>query len=206
MQTDTALLSVDQALIFAIFGLAMVAFVWGRLRYDVVALTALVAAVLVGVVKTDDAFMGFSQSAVITVALVLVLSRALQDSGVIDRLAGPLERLSDRPLAFMAALTGIAALLSGFMNNVGALALLMPVALSLSKRPSQVLMPLSFGTILGGLTTLIGTPPNIIVSNYREQITGEPFGLWWAGLLIAAVVLLRAMPQGITSRFFRGKL
>ena len=129
MQTDTALLSVDQALIFAIFGFAMVAFVWGRLRYDVVALTALVAAVLVGVVKADDAFMGFSQSAVITVALVLVLSRALQDSGVIDHLAGPLERLSDRPLAFMAALTGIAALLSGFMNNVGALALLMPVVM-----------------------------------------------------------------------------
>ena len=64
------------------------------------------------------------------------------------------------------------------MNNVGALALLMPVAISLSKRPSQILMPLSFGTILGGLTTLIGTPPNIIVSNYREQITGEPFGLF----------------------------
>ena len=190
MQTDTALLSVDQALIFAIFGLAMVAFVWGRLRYDVVALTALVAAVLVGVVKADDAFMGFSQSAVITVALVLVLSRALQDSGVIDRLAEPLERLSDRPLAFMAALTGIAALLSGFMNNVGALALL---------------MPLSFGTILGGLTTLIGTPPNIIVSNYREQITGEPFGLFafspvggvlaFAGLVFLLLVGWRLIPQ-----------
>ena len=205
MQTDTALLSVDQALIFAIFGLAMVAFVWGRLRYDVVALTALVAAVFVGVVKAEDAFMGFSQSAVITVALVLVLSRALQDSGVIDRLAGPLELLSDRPLAFMAALTGIAALLSGFMNNVGALALLMPVALSLSKRPSQVLMPLSFGTILGGLTTLIGTPPNIIVSNYREQITGEPFGLFafspvggvlaFAGLVFLLLVGWRLIPQ-----------
>ena len=99
MQTDTALLSVDQALIFAIFGFAMVAFVWGRLRYDVVALTALVAAVLVGVVKADDAFMGFSQSAVITVALVLVLARALQDSGAIDRFAGLLG-LSDRLPAF----------------------------------------------------------------------------------------------------------
>lgn len=178
MQTDTAILTVNQAAIFAIFGLTMISFVWGRIRYDVVALTALVAAVLLGVVQSNDAFMGFSQSAVITVAMVLIISKAIQNSGVIDRLAAPLESVSDRPLLFMAMLTGIAALLSGFMNNVGALALLMPVAISLSKRPSQILMPLSFGTILGGLTTLIGTPPNIIVSNYREQITGEPFGLF----------------------------
>ena len=205
MQTDAAILTVNQAIIFAIFGLAMISFVWGRIRYDVVALTALVAAVLLGVVQSSDAFIGFSQSAVITVAMVLIISRAIQDSGVIDRLAGPLESVSDRPLLFMAMLTGIAALLSGFMNNVGALALLMPVAISLSKRPSQILMPLSFGTILGGLTTLIGTPPNIIVSNYREQITGEPFGLFafspvggvlaFVGLIFLLLVGWRLIPR-----------
>ena len=106
-------------------------------------------------------------------------------------------------LAFMAALTGVAALLSGFMNNVGALALLMPVALTLSKKPSQILMPLSFGTILGGLTTLIGTPPNIIVSNYREQITGEPFGLFAfspVGGVLAFVGLVFLLCIGTGSR------
>ena len=87
MQTDAAILTVNQAIIFAIFGLAMISFVWGRIGYDVVALTALVADVLLGVVQSSDAFMGFSQSAVITVAMVLIISRAIQNSGVIDRLA-----------------------------------------------------------------------------------------------------------------------
>ena len=171
-------MTVDQTIMFAIFALAMIFFVWGRIRYDVVALSALVVAVVLGMVPSSEAFTGFSQGAVVTVVLVLIISAAIKDSGVIDRLASPLESVSDRPLLFMAMLTGIAALLSGFMNNVGALALLMPVAISLSKRPSLVLMPLSFGTILGGLATLIGTPPNIIVSNYRQQITGEAFGLF----------------------------
>ena len=171
-------MTVDQTIMFAIFALAMIFFVWGRIRYDVVALSALVVAVVLGMVPSSEAFTGFSQGAVVTVVLVLIISAAIKDSGVIDRLANPLESVSDRPLLFMAMLTGIAALLSGFMNNVGALALLMPVAISLSKRPSLVLMPLSFGTILGGLATLIGTPPNIIVSNYRQQITGEAFGLF----------------------------
>ena len=171
-------MTVDQTIMFAIFAMAMIFFVWGRIRYDVVALSALVVAVVLGMVPSSEAFTGFSQGAVVTVVLVLIISAAIKDSGVIDRLASPLESVSDRPLMFMAMLTGIAALLSGFMNNVGALALLMPVAISLSKRPSLVLMPLSFGTILGGLATLIGTPPNIIVSNYRQQITGEAFGLF----------------------------
>ena len=176
--TAIKIMTVDQTIMFAIFALAMIFFVWGRIRYDVVALSALVVAVVLGMVPSSEAFTGFSQGAVVTVVLVLIISAAIKDSGVIDRLANPLERVSDRPLLFMAMLTGIAALLSGFMNNVGALALLMPVAISLSKRPSLVLMPLSFGTILGGLATLIGTPPNIIVSNYRQQITGEAFGLF----------------------------
>ena len=171
-------MTVDQTIMFAIFAMAMIFFVWGRIRYDVVALSALVVAVVLGMVPSSEAFTGFSQGAVVTVVLVLIISAAIKDSGVIDRLANPLESVSNRPLLFMAMLTGIAALLSGFMNNVGALALLMPVAISLSKRPSLVLMPLSFGTILGGLATLIGTPPNIIVSNYRQQITGEAFGLF----------------------------
>ena len=203
-------MTIDQIIIFAVLGLSLVFFIWGRWRYDVVAFTALVVAVISGVVPTDAAFAGFGHSAVITVAAVLVISRTLQVSGVISIFANAVIRFAKGQGAQMTALSGLGALLSAFMNNVGALALLMPLALRLSERPSAVLMPLSFATILGGLVTLIGTPPNIIIATYRADVSGTAFGMFdfaFVGLPIAAVGLLfvlligwRLIPSDRSSR------
>lgn len=162
-----------QMLVFAILAATMALFLWGRFRHDIVALMALMACVVAGLIPAADAFAGFGHPAVITVAWVLVLSQGLQNTGAVDRLARAVLPRETGRLASMAALMGLGALLSGFMNNVGAMALLMPIAVQLSKRlglaPGQALMPLAFGTILGGMTTLIGTPPNLIVSDFREE-------------------------------------
>ena len=163
---------------FSILGGALVLFIWGRWRFDVVAFVCLMVGVLAGVVPFEDAYSGLGHPAVITVAAALVLSRGLQSSGLIDRLARGLTVFNQRPLLMIGALTVLAAVLSAFMNNVAALALLMPLALQSGLPPAQILMPLSFGSILGGLTTLIGTPPNIIIGSYRADGAGSPFGLF----------------------------
>lgn len=163
----------DQILILAILACTVGLFLWGRWRHDVVAAAALLACVAVGLVQADAAFAGFGHPAVITVACVLVLSRGLQSSGAVDALTRTVLPSKGGPMLSIAALTGLAALLSAFMNNVGALALLMPVAIQMARKqnlaPGQVLMPLAFGSILGGMTTLIGTPPNLIVASFRPQ-------------------------------------
>ena len=162
-----------QILVFAILTATMALFLWGRFRHDIVALLALMAGVVGGLVPVADAFAGFGHPAVITVACVLVLSQGLQNTGAVDWLARSVLPREAGRLSSMAALMGLGALLSGFMNNVGAMALLMPIAVQVSGRldltPGQVLMPLAFGTILGGMTTLIGTPPNLIVSGFRDE-------------------------------------
>ncbi|MEE4185801.1 MAG: SLC13 family permease [Gammaproteobacteria bacterium] len=164
---------ISQWLVCAVLAATMGLFLWGRLRHDVVALTALMACVIVGLVPAADAFAGFGHPAVITVACVLVLSQGLQNTGAVDWLARSVLPSGAGRLTSMLALLGLGAVLSGFMNNVGAMALLMPVAVQLADRlnlePGQVLMPLAFGTILGGMTTLIGTPPNLIVSGFRAE-------------------------------------
>lgn len=175
-------MTLPQILILAILAGAMALFLWGRLRHDMVALAALMACVLAGIVPAAEAFAGFGHPAVITVACVLVLSQGLQNTGAVDWLARTvLPRRAGR-LSSMAALIGLAAALSGFMNNVGALALLMPVAVRLAGRldltQGQVLMPLAFGTILGGMTTLVGTPPNLIVSGFRAESGAGAFGMF----------------------------
>ncbi|TDK21066.1 SLC13 family permease [Luteimonas aestuarii] len=163
----------DQLLILLILACTVALFLWGRWRHDMVAGAALLACVGVGLVSPDAAFAGFGHPAVITVACVLVLSRGLQTSGAVDALTRKALPNSAGPMLSIAALTGLAAVLSAFMNNVGALALLMPVAVQMAHKqdlaPGQVLMPLAFGSILGGMTTLIGTPPNLIVSSFRAQ-------------------------------------
>ena len=164
-----------QILISVILCGALVLFLWGRWRHDVVAFLALIIAVVLGLVDVDAAFSGFGHPAVITVAAVLVISRTLQLSGAIDVAAKYTANITDSPLANMAFLTIAGAVLSAFMNNVGALALLMPLAMRTAHSPTQVLMPLSFGTILGGMMTEIGTPPNIIIAAYRQDITGHGF-------------------------------
>ncbi len=187
-------MSVDQATVLAVLLAAMALFVWGRWRYDIVAVLALLAVVLAVLVPAAEAFAGFGHPAVITVAAILAMSRALRNSGLIEMVARPLGRLAERPALYVPALTGLIAAASAFMNNVGALALLMPVALQMSysnqRPPSQVLMPMAFGSILGGLTTMIGTPPNIIVAIYRSELAGEPFRMFDfspVGLPVAAI-------------------
>jgi di/tricarboxylate transporter len=195
--TEGHRMSTPQILIFSILALTMALFLWGRLRHDIVALAALLACVVAGLVPADAAFAGFGHPAVITVACILVLSHALQQSGAIDRVARNIIPRNAGRTATLGALMGLGALLSGFMNNVGAMALLMPLAVQLSARmqmtPGQVLMPLAFGTILGGMTTLVGTPPNLIVSGFRAEAGGGAFGMFDfapVGLSVAALGVL----------------
>jgi di/tricarboxylate transporter len=173
---------VNQAIVFAALVMALGLFVWGRWRYDVVAVLTLLAVVLTGVVPPDEAFAGFGHPAVVAVAGVLVVSRGLRNAGVVEMVARVMTVVGSRPVVQVTALTGLIALSSAFMNNVGALALLMPVAIQVARRgghpPSLVLMPLAFGSLLGGMCTLIGTPPNLIVAAFRAQSVGEPFRMF----------------------------
>lgn len=190
---------IDQAIVCAALVLALGLFVWGHWRYDVVAVLTLLVVVLTGVVPAADAFAGFGHAAVVAVAGVLIVSRGLRNSGAVDVIARILGWVGDRPTAQVAALTALVAVCSAFMNNVGALALLMPVAIQMATRsghpPSLVLMPLAFGSLLGGMTTLIGTPPNIIIATYRAQALGEPFRMFdftavGAGVAVAGVLFI----------------
>lgn len=187
-------MTIEQSLILGILVATVVMFLWGRWRHDMVAAGALLACVLTGLVSPTDAFTGFGHPAVITVACVLVLSRGLQTSGAVDVLSRSMLPASVGPTLTIASLTGLGALLSAFMNNVGALALLMPVAIQIARRqelpPGRVLMPLAFGSILGGMTTLIGTPPNLIVSGFRGQTGAGTFAMFDftpVGLAVAAI-------------------
>jgi di/tricarboxylate transporter len=198
----------DQFAIFAILIATIILFVWGRWRHDVVALASLLACVFSGIIPVEGAFSGFGHPAVITVACVLVLSAGLQATGAVDALVQSVLPKKSGLTVSIAALIGLGATLSAFMNNVGAMALLMPVAIQVASRhdipPGKVLMPLSFGTILGGMTTLIGTPPNLIVSGFRAQIGAGSFAMFdftpvgivvaGAGIIFAVVVGWRLVP------------
>lgn len=206
----------QQVIVFTVLAAALTLFIWGRWRYDVVALLALLAVTVTGIIPGEQAFAGFGHPAVITVAAVLVVSRGLRNSGVVDLLAKPLFRVSERPSAQVGALSSLVATLSAFMNNVGALALLLPVAIRMARKhgrsPSLLLMPLAFGSLLGGLITLIGTPPNIIIATFRAGTGSEPFrmfdfapvglGVAIAGLLFISLIGWRLVPQrkGASSR------
>lgn len=187
-------LNLDQVLVLGLIATALGLFVWGRLRHDVVALSLLLAAVFLGLVPANEAFSGLGHPAVITVAAVLVLSRALTITGAVDVIAARSLPQKAGPTLLILSCCLLAAGLSAFMNNVGALALLMPVAIQAANRsglsPSLVLMPLSFGSILGGMTTLIGTPPNLIVAGFRGGVADRPFEMFDfspVGLAVAAV-------------------
>lgn len=198
----------EQLLILGILTVTVGLFLWGRWRHDMVATAALLVCVLAGLLPAEQAFAGFGHPAVITVACVLVLSRGLQATGAVDVLARHALPANAGPVWSMTALIGLGAVLSGFMNNVGAMALLMPVAIQLAKRlglpPGQLLMPLAFGTILGGMTTLIGTPPNLIVSGFRAQHGAGSYGMFdftpvglavaLAGVLFVVLVGWRLVP------------
>lgn len=172
----------EQVAIFSILAGILALFAWGRIRYDVVAFIGLILCVLLGLVPVQDAFSGFSHPATITVAMVLILSRGLANSGVVDLIVSRLMFTVKRVSLHVAMLSGVSAVFSMVINNVGALALLMPVGIESSAKakrsPAVILMPMSFASILGGLVTLIGTPPNIIIANFRTDVRGEPFAMF----------------------------
>ena len=202
-------MTTDQIILFSLFGLVFAFLLWGRFRYDLVAFSALLTGVVLGVVPVDNAFSGFGHPATIVVALVLVVSAGLVRSGAVFLITRTLVDSSRALGAHIALMGGIGAVLSAFMNNVAALALLMPVDVQTARKaqraPGLSLMPLSFATILGGMVTLIGTPPTIIIASIREEALGEPFRMFdfapvggvaaLAGLAFVAIIGWRLIPD-----------
>ncbi|MBV7378624.1 SLC13 family permease [Maritimibacter dapengensis] len=190
-------MTLDQILLFGLFVCVFGLLLWGRFRYDLVAFGALMAGVVLGVVDTNHAFDGFGHPATIIVALVLVVSAGLVRSGAVFLITRTLVDSSRKLGAHIAIMGAIGGVLSAFMNNVAALALLMPVDIQTARKagraPGLSLMPLSFATILGGMATLIGTPPNIIIASIRGENLGEPFRMFDfapVGVITAAVGLV----------------
>jgi di/tricarboxylate transporter len=175
-------MSSDQLILFALLSFVFAFLIWGRWRYDLVAFAALVAALVTGVVPTDRAFSGFGHPATVIVALVLVVSRALSNSGVVEWIGRYVMAATRGIAVHIGLMSGISAALSAIMNNVAALALLMPVdiqaAAKAGRSPALTLMPLSFASILGGMITLIGTPPNIVIAAFRGEQLGVPYSMF----------------------------
>lgn len=199
----------EQIAILSLLAVALGLFAWGRWRHDLIALLVLLIAVLLGLVPMDKAFLGFGHPAVVTVAAALIISRAVAKTGLLDDLAARLTNGAKSPARLLLLLCLPAALASSVMNNVAALALFMPVALAIcaqaGRSPSLALMPLSYVTMLGGLITLVGTPPNIIVSGIRAERLGQGYalldfapvggGIALAGVLFIALGGWRLVPQ-----------
>jgi len=203
----------DQMILFGLFGAVFGLLIWGRYRYDLVAFSALLAAVVLGVVKPDDAFAGFGHPATIIVALVLVVSAGLVNAGAVQLITRTVVDSGRSLGAHITLMGGVGAVLSGFINNVAALALLMPVDMQAARKakraPGLTLMPLSFATILGGMVTLIGTPPNIIIASIRNDQLGAPFEMFdfapvgivtaLAGMVFVALIGWRLIPSRAVS-------
>ncbi|MDA9974130.1 SLC13 family permease [Gammaproteobacteria bacterium] len=184
----------DQSILTIALVVLMGLLVWGKWRYDAVTLLSLAALVLMGIVPANDAFSGFGHPAVVTVALVLLISKGLQEAGMVSLAGNLFSRLTLSENQFLIMIMVIAALLSSFMNNIGAMALLLPITLSVCQKmewnPSKFLMPLAFASILGGMNTVIGTPPNIIIAQYRQEYTGVSFNFFDYSLVGLAVSIL----------------
>ena len=172
----------DQIVLFTLLFFVFALLIWGRWRYDLVAFVALLTAIISGIVPTDEAFSGFGHPAVVIIALVLTVSRGLSNSGAIELLARYVVSGGRKLASHITVMSSLAAVLSAVMNNVAALALLMPVDIQAANKagrsPALSLMPLSFASILGGMITLIGTPPNIVIAEYRRTELGEPFRMF----------------------------
>ena len=202
-------MTIAQMTLFGIFGAVFVLLIWGRWRYDLIAFAALLVGVLSGVVPSDQAFSGFGHPATLVVALVLIVSGGLVNSGAVQLITRSMVDSTRSLGGHIVLMGGIGAVLSAFMNNVAALALLMPVDVQTAKKakrdPGLSLMPLSFATILGGMVTMIGTPPNIIIATIREDAFGEPFSMFdfapvglvaaMAGLIYVATIGWRLIPS-----------
>jgi len=213
-------MTIEQILVYAVLFFALVLFVWGKWRYDIIALLALMTLVVSGILAPGEAFQGLGHPAVVTVIAVLVCSRGLQNSGAIDWIARLFSGIGNNLVLQLSALCALVAFLSAFMNNIGALAVLMPVAISMARKSKRsaalYLMPLAFSAHFGGMMTLIGTPPNLIISSFREIATGEPFRMFdlstvglpltLVGVLFTALIGWRLIPQragqGLTEELF----
>ena len=187
----------DQAILATTLVILMGLLIWGKWRYDAVTLICLAALVLLGIVPANDAFSGFGHPAVVTVALVLLISRGLQEAGMVSLAGNLISRYTLSENQYLIVIMVIAAFLSSFMNNIGAMALLLPITLSVCQKmdwnPSKFLMPLAFASILGGMNTVIGTPPNIIIAQYRQEYTGAAFNFFdysFVGLAVSVVGIL----------------
>ena len=201
-------MTTDQIILFTLFGAVFGLLLWGRFRYDIVAFGALMLGVVLGVVPTENAFDGFGHPATLIVALVLVVSAGLVRSGAVMLITRTLVDSSRNLGAHITMMGAVGGVLSAFMNNVAALALLMPVDIQTARKagraPGLSLMPLSFATILGGMATLIGTPPNIIIASIRQESLGAPFKMFdfapvgglaaIAGLIFVALIGWRLIP------------
>lgn len=175
-------MDLQQGLAFAVIGGMMGLFIWGRWRYDVVAVVSLLAAIAVGIVPPEKAFSGFSDDIIFIIAGALIISAAVSRSGVVETAMGKLTPYLQSTTSQVFALTSSVTLMSGFIKNIGAMAILIPVGLQMARKsesvPSQLMMPLAFGSLLGGIVTLVGTTPNIVVSRLREDLVGEPFSMF----------------------------
>lgn len=204
----------QQTIVFITLLLVLILFAWNRIRHDFVALIALFVLVISGIIDPLEAFSGFGHPAVITVAAVLIIGKALEYSGLIDLLGKWVMRLGNNLLLQIISLSLLVAVASAFMNNVGALAIMMPIALHMARKngtpPSYLLMPISFASLLGGMTTLIGTPPNIIIATFRADAVGQPFGMFsfspvgvviaTGGILFVSLVGWRFLPKRAARR------
>ena len=187
----------DQLILSIVIIGLLVFFISGKYRYDYVSLGALALLILFDVIKIENAFVGFSHPAVITVALVLLISKGLQDAGLSAVTGNIIGRFSPSETQFLFLIMFIAAILSSFINNIGAMALLLPITLSTCQKmgwhAGKFLMPLAFASILGGMNTLIGTPPNIIIAEFKESYTGEAFNFFdfsYVGLLVSFLSII----------------
>ena len=188
---------IDQFVIIGLLTFMVILFIWGRWRYDAISLGILSVFVLLGYIEPNKAFSGFAHPAVITVALVLLISKGLERSGFISVIGRQLQNYANTEFQFMISITFFAALLSSFMNNIGAMAMLLPITLGICQKmnwnPSKFLIPLSFASILGGMNTKIGTPPNIIISEFRNEFTETDFSFFdfsFAGIPVSILGIL----------------
>jgi Di- and tricarboxylate transporters len=189
--------TLQQGLAFGLVGLTIAAFIWGRWRYDLIALCALVGGLVIGVIPAESAFDGFQNDVTVIIAAALVVSAAFSKSGIIERVLRPVMPLLKTETTQAPFLTIAVTLLSMVTKNVGALAIMMPVALQVARRtgtpPSRLLMPMAFGAMAGGMVTLVGTSPNIIVSGVRQDLLGAPFAMYDyapVGLALTALIVL----------------
>ncbi len=182
----------DQSIVFLLISTALILFIWGRIRYDLVAFIALISGAIVGVIPTQNVFSGFGHPAVVIIALVLIISRGLVRSGAVELITSSLSNLTSGVKTHIALMGGISATLSSIVNNVAALAILMPADTQLNKKakrkPSSTLMALAFTSILGGMVTMIGTASNVVIATYRTDALGAPYSMFdftAVGLVVA---------------------